>query len=715
MEQTQNIIGSLYTLGEMIGSGGGGDVFLATHTRLQKQVVIKRVKATIRGKIDERGEANILKNLKHTYLPQVYDFFYENGEIYTVFDFIKGSDFKKLLDSGKCFKQQDVVKWGAQLAKALRYLHTQKPPIIHGDIKPANIMLDENGNIALIDFNISMVMEGESAAIMGLSAGYSSPEHYRPAEFAEPVSLPSKRTIEKTEFLQDDDSEKTEFLQDDDPEKTEFLQEDDPEATEHVTEPQFSISSSSQRRSGFVADERSDIYSLGATLYHMLTGERPAIAATDIKPLIGFKLDLGESIVFIVEKCMAADPSMRFQTAEQLVKAFENIHKLDSRWLKQSIRQIAVTVTLIVLLAASALSTVYGYRRIISEKDARYNELVLSIADSGETPYLEAIELFPDRIAAYLAYAMALRENEKFDDCISFIDKTDAHFSVFPLEDSDIKTLGDIYFIGGNCYFEKEDYPNAVAYFEAAIKCNSENRAFYIDYAIALARYGRADEAASFLDKIDSSDIGLLQLLQGEIAFARQNYSEAVSYFKNAVSNLDDDDKLYRAYITCDKAYQRLPELTDEHIKLLKSAVVQLPARRILKNLLADELYRAECYDEAVEIYEDLRKSGYVTFGIMQNIGLLYDQNKEYDKAQEVFEQMLADYPDDYRVPMQLAFIEIKIQYELPNESRNYKKAVEWYEAALKLFNKNSANADNTDMAMLAGAIEDLRSGGWIN
>ena len=718
--QTQTIIGSLYELGQCIGAGGGGEVFLATHTRLQKTVVIKRVKTEVRGKIDERGEANILKNLKHTYLPQVYDFFYENGEIYTVFDFIAGSDFKKLLDSGNKYKQQDVVKWGTQLAQALVYLHAQKPPIIHGDIKPANIMLAENGDVCLIDFNISMVMEGASAAIMGLSAGYSSPEHYRPLEFAAPVTIPKKPDPDATEILRENDTEATEILQDDDPDKTEVLREDDPNATE-VIPPETPLITSSSTKKGFAADERSDIYSLGASLYHMLTGVKPAIATGNVKPLSAFNIELGESIVYIVEKCMASDPTKRFQSAEQVVKAFTDIHKLDSRWRRQSIRQIITTVTLTAILAGSALSGVYGYNLIGEEKVMRYNELVIAI-NQDIAAFDEAVELFPEKIEAYHAYALALYNRGEYEECIKAINEAMARFSAFTYEESDIKLIGDIYFIGGNCYFESEDYVNAAVYYEAAISNNCESPSLYLHYAISLARSNRADNAAELLDKIDRTDISALNLLRGEIEFARSNYEEAIEFFQTAINNTNDSDFKYRAYIISDTAFQRLSHLSNEHIALLREAIRELPDRLALKERLGDVLYKtgktqnnADYYREAAELFEDLRTSGYITFNMSQNIGLLYMEAGDLQAAHDVFTEMLAIYPDDYRVPKQLTFLALQEQGNIANESRNYSQAVEWYNATLQLYNSRPPNAaDDPEMLMLAGIIEDLRSGGWI-
>src|SRR5690606_24734825 len=75
--------------------------------------------------------------------------------------------------------QKKVIKWAIQLIEALVYLHKQNPPIIHSDIKPANIMLTPSDDICLIDFNISSIFTGKGARTIGFSDGYSPPEQYK--------------------------------------------------------------------------------------------------------------------------------------------------------------------------------------------------------------------------------------------------------------------------------------------------------------------------------------------------------------------------------------------------------------------------------------------------------------------------------------------------------------------------------------------------------
>ncbi len=172
---------NVYEIKEVIGEGGGGKVLLAFHKRLEKKVVIKKIRDYVYADA-RRVEVDILKNLRHSYIPQGLDYFVIDNSAYTVMDYIEGESFQSLLDKGVKFKESQVIKYGKQLCEAVEYLHSRSIPVIHGDIKPDNIMLTPEDNICLIDFNISGISEGNQAFTIGYSKGYSAPEQVKAFE-----------------------------------------------------------------------------------------------------------------------------------------------------------------------------------------------------------------------------------------------------------------------------------------------------------------------------------------------------------------------------------------------------------------------------------------------------------------------------------------------------------------------------------------------------
>lgn len=321
------IIADTYEILERIGSGGGGVVYLGRHLRLGKLIVLKADRRTLAAKPEAlRREVDALKNLNHTYIPQVYDFVVEDGVVYTVMDYIEGESLDKPLKRGERFAQANVVKWACELLEALCYLHSRPPHgILHADIKPANIMLTPEGDIRLIDFNIALALGEEGAVRVGYSQGYASPEHYG-ADYSD-VAETQVEDAAKTQLSTAADDARTQL---------------------DGAVPSAQSSGYSSGRGSVLLDVRSDIYSLGATLYHLFTGRRPAQDARAIVP-IGPD-EVSPAIAAILRRAMAPAPKDRYQSAAEMLRAFEHLHDDDPRTRRHR-RTCRVT--------AAALATVF--------------------------------------------------------------------------------------------------------------------------------------------------------------------------------------------------------------------------------------------------------------------------------------------------------------------------------------------------------------------
>lgn len=342
---SSQVLADTYEIRQEIGSGGGGIVYLAWHMRLEKLVILKEDKRGLSTNIDKlRREADALKNLSHSYIPQVYDFLVENGNVYTVMDYIEGESFDKMLEKGQHFPQPMVVKWLRQILEAVVYLHSRPPyGILHSDIKPANIMLRADGNICLIDFNIALALGAEGVAAVGISRGYASPEHYGPEALAEATG----RAYTSSSSISKVDTGKTVHLTG--KEKTLLAKVDLP-----------------HRR--HLLDVRSDIYSLGATIYHILSGIRPAVKAREIIPLS--KKEYSAALVDVIMKAMNPNPDLRYQTANEMLEAVNHLRQSDPRY-RHFIHSLYLGGTILSLLfISSVFCTFTGLKRMERAKEA---------------------------------------------------------------------------------------------------------------------------------------------------------------------------------------------------------------------------------------------------------------------------------------------------------------------------------------------------------
>ena len=216
-----------YKIRERIGQGGMGSIYLADDTRLKgRECALKEVEydralpEKIRDEVREQflREATVLARLDHPNLPKVSDFFSHGARDYLVMDYVPGSDLRTLMmqarRSKKFLPEKEVLAWAEQISNALTFLHMQDPPIVHRDLKPSNLKLMPQGLIKLVDFGLVKILAPEEITITIIQGQGTA--LYTPLE-------------------------------------------------------QYGGSDSH-------TDIRSDIYSFGATLYHLLTNESPADA-----------------------------------------------------------------------------------------------------------------------------------------------------------------------------------------------------------------------------------------------------------------------------------------------------------------------------------------------------------------------------------------------------------------------------------------------------
>jgi serine/threonine protein kinase len=247
-----------YEILEVIGRGGMGTVYRARDVRLDTVVAVKEMKEPL-GTEEEQAiatrhferEAKLLAQLAHPNLPRVTDYFIEDGRYYLIMEFIEGETLDSILRRTLAtpLPLRDVLSWGVQLADVLSYLHTQEPPIIFRDLKPANIMRAEENTIKLIDFGIARRFQAGATkdTILYGSSGYAPPEQYGRGQ----------------------------------------------------------------------TDPRSDIYALGATLHHLLTGRDPASTPFKFPPIRQLVPSLPPALELFIARCVELEPERRWQSAAE--------------------------------------------------------------------------------------------------------------------------------------------------------------------------------------------------------------------------------------------------------------------------------------------------------------------------------------------------------------------------------------------------------------
>ncbi len=268
-----------YLIIKKLGAGGMGAVYEALDERLQVTVAIKETFA-----IDRRlrrqfeQEARLLAQLAHPALPRVSDYFTEDERAFLVMQFISGDDLAQVIaERPGPFPRAQVIAWADQLLDALIYLHTRERQIIHRDIKPHNLKVTANGQIALLDFGLAKAHAGDQTTTVSSHSIFGYTRRYSPLE----------------------------------------------QIQDQGTSPQ------------------SDIYALGATLYHLLTGLKPPDALARAAALANSQADplaqtcdihpiIGRELSAVVHRALALNSSDRFQTASEFRDALRAVGRSES-------------------------------------------------------------------------------------------------------------------------------------------------------------------------------------------------------------------------------------------------------------------------------------------------------------------------------------------------------------------------------------------------
>ena len=164
------IIGGKYRLIKKIGKGGGGSVYMAEDLHMGKIWAVKEVK---KGQQFEQ-EAETLRSVRHKNLPLLVDVIRQEDKAYLVLEYIEGSTLQEMLQEKKTIPLQEGIRIGIEVLEALKCLHHQNPPVVYGDLKPSNIMLDKEGCVKLIDFGT--VLSGRRHEEAYGTIGYAAPE-----------------------------------------------------------------------------------------------------------------------------------------------------------------------------------------------------------------------------------------------------------------------------------------------------------------------------------------------------------------------------------------------------------------------------------------------------------------------------------------------------------------------------------------------------------
>lgn len=476
MTQIGTVIDGKYEILKEIGKGGMSVVYLAMDKHLNKQWAVKEIRKKGNGKNDEvivnslLAEANMMKKLDHPALPRIVDIIDNGVTIYIVMDYIEGESLDKVLNKHGAQPEEVVVNWAKQLCDVLSYLHSQKPPIIYRDMKPANVMLKPEGNIKIIDFGIAREYKEQSLAdttVLG-TKGYAPPEQY------------SGQT-----------------------------------------------------------DPRSDIFALGMTMHHLLTGVDPR-NGDPYAPVRQWNPELSEGIELIIDRCVEPAAENRYQSCADLLYDLEHPDLITKGFKKKQRRKL---ISFIVAIGMSVVTAITGLTLNLTATRLNNQDYDSNIASSDPVKYYNAVDIYPERVDAYNKLIDYYKNHGATDNEITKLGNTiEKYASSLDLTNPDI---ADMYYDMGKLYFS--DYNSDGSFKSHAVSAQN----FFKIASTADATYGKKEIAAcynsicEFMTKQSTTTEHSLQ--EYNDLFAEIN--KALNIVDNATDNESNYDKISLYYV----------------------------------------------------------------------------------------------------------------------------------------------------------------------
>ncbi|HUT94002.1 MAG TPA: SUMF1/EgtB/PvdO family nonheme iron enzyme [Thermoguttaceae bacterium] len=274
--KTKGLVFDEYTVLDKIGQGGMGIVLKAQHRRMKRLVAVKMLPAAALKNKEAVSrfyrEVEAAARLTHPNIVTAYDAREHAGTHYLVMEYVEGKDLAELVAERGPLPVGQAVNCVIQAAQGLEYAHKQG--IIHRDIKPSNLLLDREGTVKILDMGLARIFEGDGATGSDRLTG-------------------SGQVMGTCDYMAPEQAEDTHG-----------------------------------------ADHRADVYSLGCTLYRLLTGEKPYQGDTMIQILMAHRAaeipsardvrsDVPEAVDGVCRKMMAKKPEDRYQSMTEVLAALE--------------------------------------------------------------------------------------------------------------------------------------------------------------------------------------------------------------------------------------------------------------------------------------------------------------------------------------------------------------------------------------------------------
>lgn len=476
-------------------------------------------------------------------------------------------------------------------------------------------------------------------------------------------------------------------------------------------------------------DARTDIYALGVTMYHLLTGKSPYEPPYQFVPVRQLVPELSHGIEYILNKCVQPEPADRYQNVAELLADLNSMYRFDRAWKKYKRVKRLRAALVAAMFAVSAGLIAGGWATMGQEKDAAYIDLLEQAGELYASDPLAAIpildearEMFPDRIDADRQHTYVLYLSGDWEGCVTY------GTAVLEKYGPDVQTRLAM----AAAQFELGDYAAAAEGFGQESDLPMD---YLRDYAVCLGRLGQIDRAQRVLENL--TELGahpdVTYYVQGEVYLAQENYLDAQDAFLSALEQSESSALTRRCYLSLSALYRNCAVLartgrspishpSTRLVELLAQAVVldYLRYDSTLWEYLGQAYYDAYHVDgsvpdnylqRAADCFQQVIEQGITRDYLYVNIYNIYYEMGKYERAEQALTEFQQIFPDQYTPHALRSILLITIENQKPQDERDYSQAVTEYELAGTLIKSSD---DTTYYQQLEALINTLRANGWL-
>ena len=467
-------------------------------------------------------------------------------------------------------------------------------------------------------------------------------------------------------------------------------------------------------------DQRTDIYSLGVTMYHLITGKSPNEPPYEFKKIREIDPNFSEGMEYIINKCIQNDPTKRYQSMEELLYDLENIHTFNRYYIEQKKKEKTKNILKLSMLGVSIALIYFGAHTMGTEKGEKYEALINSADtyasnlqfDEAKKYYQDAQKLIENEAEGYLREAKMILKQSGTNECLEYL--FDKEQRVKGLNDN-----AEYYYIKGSAYFDNKEYDKARENFSRAVEIDNTNIDYARDYAVSNAKVGKITEAQNIINTLLNKDENedSVNYINGEIELYEENLYEAINSFEKVIDITNNEELKRKAYISLSDIYKNnrgiIENAVSKQIEILNNAEADLNNKDnvYITEALAEAYFANKQYNNSAENFNKLLDLGYHRPYIYRNLAIIYQHMNNFSRAEDILFTMMDKYPEDYSCYLQLGFLNLDREGQKPESSRNYDKVLEYYELAVQYAPQGS---QTSDVIPLGNSINQLRNYGHI-